>query len=328
MIAALVAFLMPLAFVPYWAGAANSPRWALASVSLYFTPWLALPFLAFCAYRLGLDNFAHWAILCGALGWGIRTHDPRSAVFCFCAGIGFNSALAIGQWFGYSGVPALNSPAGLFVNKNTLGEAALLGAAAAAVLLPKKSAIVAALICSPAIILTQSRAVWIAALAGLLCLCSLRWRLALVCCCLAGLLGVYLAGFQFDVDTLGQRIMLWRWAVERFTWLGAGDFDWSTVAHREPNAHNDFLQMVYQFGIMALVPLGVLGFAASASRAAPFFAAAAVIATFAFPLENPASAWFIAFISGHFLVAAFAEGGVPSFTWLGASKLQRSPAST
>lgn len=301
--ACLVAFLIPVALVPWWHGGATSLRWIVASVSVYFVPVWLWPFVAFCFWKLGLDNAIHWAIICGAFGWGLRLDEIQAPLRCFLIAVGINSLVAIAQSAGWTGIPQSVSPAGLFVNKNALAEVAILAAAATRDRW--------ALICLPAIVLPGSRTVFLAAFAGC-CVIWQRWWLWLV-------FGASCAVAWFFVD--GQRLMLWRHAVSGLSFIGSGDFTWSTLHYREPNVHNDFLQLAYSFGIVALVPLAGLGIAFM--RAPVFVAVFAIVGSASFPLENPATAWLVAFVCGHAVGSVFSTRRTSLCSWMGAPILSR-----
>ena len=292
-LAPLEAFAISVAFAPGWAGAATSPRWAFATISCYFVRWPCLPFIAYCFWKLGINLGAHWAIICGAFCWGLNSSEinTRRVVAWFAAGVGVSSFVAIIQYYGgWAGVEQLNVPAGLFLNKNMLGEAAALAivaSLAARLFWP-------ALICAPALLLSTSRTAWLAVTAVLVLQLSWRWRLLSLAALCLGL-------FYFhDTASLAQRFELWRAAVHDFSWLGNGPYDFSTVINREPNLHNDFLQRIYELGFVGLVP--ILAFCLAAQGAPTFGLAFGIIAMFGFPVAVPASAWFGAFVLGHGLV--------------------------
>lgn len=62
----------------------------------------------------------------------------------------------------------------------------------------------------------------------------------------------------------------------------------------ETHLHNDWLQLIYELGIVGLIPMAVLLAVPSA-----FAAALVVIGCFGFPLHMPASAALSAFVVGH-----------------------------
>jgi len=312
------AFLIAVAFVPGISGAATSPRWTVAALSLWFLDWRVLWFPAVCFAVLEFDQACHWAIVSGAFCWGMNNAENTKRTFTtlpvtlgFCAGIAISGAIAIAQaTVGFSTIPQAISPAGLFVNKNVMGEAAVLAfiAAASARLWP------AALICVPAVILSQSRAAWLATFAGLFMLASFRMRCLLLSLALLLSALFWFTGFELSTSSLMERFAIWRDAISHLTLFGNGSYDYSTVQHREPNLHNDWLQFVYELGIVGLIPIAVVGFA-GISGGLPFVAALFVLGSFGFPLHNPASAWFAAFIIGYFVRVGLNEGRISIRPW-------------
>lgn len=319
LIAALNAFAISVAFWPGLAGPATSPRWAIAALSLYHLHWTCAPFLVWCFLRLDFDSAVHWAIICAAFSWGLKSdqRQQRWCIIAFASGIAISGVVAIAQGlFGYEGIPQLASPGGLFLNKNFMGECAALAIIAA----------VSAglrwwpwgLIAMPALLLSESRAAWLAAGVGIFFLASTRQKIVLVIgACLIGIvLWSYGYGYTY---TLGQRFMLWNIAIENLSWFGSGPFDYSTVEHREPNLHNDWLQLIYELGIFGLIPIAVVLVASFEDLA--FVAALVVLGSFGFPFHSPASAWFVAFVVGSLVGRHLVERRVVLRSRMAASQL-------
>lgn len=340
-----IAFLIAVAFVPGISGAATSPRWAIAAVSLWFLEWYCLPFVAFCFFAVDFDSAVHWAIVCAAFSWGLRYgrisgeadkhgggrqtrsgknvenrhafdvgkvkqatalyHAIPRVIAAFCCGVAVSGAAAIFQSRGWAWIPQVVSPAGLFLNKNFMGETACLALIAAL----QYRLWFPALICLPALALSTSRASWLAALIALLCICSIRQLVVLLSLCLPVALAAWYMGFASDASLL-QRFEIWHGALQNLHWFGSGAYDYSTVQNREPNLHNDWLQLIYEFGIIGLIPMAVILAAANNRGGLPFVVSLLVIGSFGFPLQMPATAWFSAFIVGHFVGLSFNVGGV------------------
>lgn len=329
--APLIAFLISVAFWPGISGAAISPRWAIAAVSLGYLDWKLLPFVAFCFFAVDFDSAVHWAIVCAAFCWGYKINEmakensysrilyatigsttSERAMVAFASGIGISGIIASAQSIGWlNSIPQVAIPGGLFLNKNFMGEAACLALIANLqyrLWLP-------ALICVPALILSTSRASWIATILSLLFLLPWRWAFALLSAAVILLFigwqtGVNLSSFS----SMDQRLWLWNDALHNLHWFGSGAYDFSTIRYREPNLHNDFLQLVYEFGIISILPLGVLLFSIS-ERSVAFVVAIIVIASFGFPLQMPATAWFAAFMLGHFVGCGTDEGRSVIRSW-------------
>jgi len=299
----LQAFLVATAFYPWIVGAAVTPRWAVASLSVYFMTPLAFLFCVYCFAVLPVDAAVKWSIVAGAFSFGTRLNNEhiRAIILAFAAGVSISGLLAVYQWQGGDWVPQAVSPAGLFVNKNYLGEAAVLALVAMGMIRQKYlpvSSFRAWLVvgCLTAVVLSTSRASWLALfVAGVLVTFRPWTRLrTLLVFGLFGVLIIVMAEYG-GLNSMAQRLELWRSGVLEFRWFGAG-------APLEP-LHNEFLQVVYELGLGAAVPLGAGWFVAYRNPGAlPFVVAVAIIATFGFPLHMPATAWFIAVIAGHLVV--------------------------
>lgn len=297
------AFAISIAFVPGISGAATSPRWAIATISLWWMDWQVLPFIAICFAVLDFDAAVHWAIISAAFCWGLK-HDPdtsgmatvKRTVKAFGMGIGVSSIATVLQSAGWSGIPQAIGPAGLFANKNILGEAACLALIASLIYRQW----LASVMILPALLLTTTRAAWLGASIGLLFILPVRWRLSALAIAPFPVLLIWWLGYLNEA-TLLQRLALWQDAVQNLSWLGNGSYDYSTVTYRDPHLHNDWLQLVYELGVVGLIPLAAILAANRNPQAVPFVAALLVIGSFGFPLQMPATAWFAAFIIGHSL---------------------------
>lgn len=297
MLAPVVAFLVSVAFWPGLAGAATSPRWAIAAVSLWAMDWRCLPFVAVCFAVLDFDAAVHWAIVSAAFCWGLRHEQiSRGVIAASCIGVAVSGGIGCLQLRGWTGIDQIAVPGGLFLNKNILGETAALAfiAAIGARLWP------AALLTIPALVLSTSRASWLAVAVGLILGTHGLLRYSLLAAALATGLLLYWAGHS-DSASLVQRLFMWGGAASDLRWFGNGSYEAIYPMFREPHLHNDWLQLVYELGIIGLVPVAVVLAAATRSEAVPFVAALVVIGSFGFPLQMPAAAWFAAFVIGHHL---------------------------
>lgn len=293
----LQAFLVATAFWPYIAGAALTPRWAIAGLSVYFMTPLALLFCLYCFAVLPVDAAVRWSIIAGAFSFGTKLKNIDGLILAFAAGVAISGVIALFQIFGWAFIPQAVSPAGLFVNKNYMGEAAVLALVARDLcvrrsLFDVQFSFPIVVGCLLALVLSTSRASWLALFAA--ALVTIRWtpRRTLLVLALAGVLILGMAELGGTASVF-QRLALWNAGVREFRWFGAG-------APLEP-LHNDFLQTIFELGLGAAVPFGVAGYLVvmRSSQAQSFLVATAIIATFGFPLHLPATVWFIAVVAGH-----------------------------
>lgn len=307
-LAPLTAFLVAVAFVPGWAGAATSPRWAVIAASAWFIPWFALPLLAIMFWKLGVDLGAHWALLCGALAWGWRADSEtlNRVVLAFGIGLCFSLAVATAQYFfAWNGVVQLAIPGALFLNKNVFGETLALAVVAA--LASRYYWLAVSL--APGLLLASSRTAIAGTVAGGIVLLSWRWRLTAVAALAFLGVTIWLTGL-YDLESLRIRYGLWHDAFYQLSWFGNGPYDFSNINSREPNLHNDWLQRIYELGVVGVVPLAFLGAGClSPYRHSSVVICCAVIACLSFPLAMPASGWFVAFVLGALLGRAHVERG-------------------
>lgn len=341
MILAALAFLTTTLAWTGVAEAADTPRWALLSVAAPFlligrapTPrpsaaaCLALFLIVAWASLAwspslwdGLDRCWKLSLLAmlAALGASLSDREWRLAVLGFAAGVATNGALAILQWAEWP--PALDlihqigTPAGTFVNKNRLAEAAALAFVAlaatadrrlwwfcppilAALLLPfSKGAILAA--AAPLAILAWRRSVWLfAALAG----------------ALGGAVLFLLPRLMSDIG-IATRLSLWSDTLAALSPFGRGAGSWPALypqfqrAHWEKifsfglvpeGPHADPLLLAFEFGLAALLlawPLFV-AFREGPDDARAVLLAFCVAGLFAFPLALPASGFIAALAFG------------------------------
>lgn len=247
---------------------------------------------------------------------GLTAAELRRCLLALALGIAVSGPLALAQWAGWQapGVAVVVDPAGLFVNRNLLAEAALMAAAMLAASTWRwKLAAIAALV--PALLLTGSANVFAgAALLGLVALWRAGWRWT------AGLAGLAVlnAGLAWvngmPASDLGvtARLGLWQDALAALTWSGhgAGAFPSAypgLAAHataatygltlQPGHVHNDAIELVFDFGLGALlfaapVALALWKGARHEDDAGAWWGLAAVLGCGlgAFPLANPVTA--------------------------------------
>lgn len=304
----VIAFATTVAFAPGIQGAATSPRWAVAALTLPWLHWSALPFVAWCWWKLNIDAAVHWSIITAAFCCGLRETNIEGVVKAVGAGMAANSALAIAQHFGFEGVAQVAGPSGLFLNKNMMGEmAALTFAAAMTVNIPW-----AAIVTLPAIALSGSRTAWLATIVVLFLSVGWRARAVLIIACASFTAWAFANHFNVHTYTLTQRFEIWQLALPEITWFGNGSYEFSNVVNREPNLHNDWMQLIYELGVVGLIPIAIL----LANRATLFVIALFIIGSLGFPFEMPATAWLAAFMLGHFLLRDAHASGVALCPWL------------
>lgn len=313
------AFLVASLYIPGIHGSGFSGRWAVASLSLFWLRGWPFFFAAYCFCILGFDHAMHSAITLGAFSWGMMSNasDRSVGVLAFSAGVVVSFVCAVPQYLiGWQGIYQSVPPAGLFVNKNILGEVSCLAIIA---LLSDwgffskrsiKKLIVFLTLILPLLILiiiTGSRAVWLALLFSFSLHLPLRSRLLVLVILLS------MVWFVFDHQSFDVRIMLWKTFDPKF--FGNGDWDFSTLEYdAEGHMHNDWIQLTHELGVACLVPMFTIVFILAKNESSrAFIVALGTIGFFGFPLQMPATAWFAAFMLGTYLFDNPAQSRVSLF---------------
>lgn len=330
--------MLMVLFVP-GLGDATTPRWALLSVGVWaFVLWqratgefswrpalLLLPLLGWAAVSLlwtpnlydGIDALWKLTLLAGIVMIGFELRDTEPLWIGAALGIGINSTVAIGQWSGIDLVPRIDGApgmaAGLFMNKNYLGEAAalvLIGLAAKRMWLWIPMVL-------PAVVLPQCKGALVAVgICAVVALWPRRKGLALVLFGTMAWAAILFAGTDFGSD---GRIVLWAAALDGLHPVGngVGSFyslfpghapGWDFLQSRPVHAHNDWLEIAYDLGIPGAMLVAAM-LAGTLRMGGPWrFVVIGFIveACFGFPLHFPATLLLFGVACGH-LVRDWAE---------------------
>jgi hypothetical protein len=332
---------LTLAYLPATVDAGRAGRWAVLAVGLaallHFRAEpcksraghaLGALFLGWCALTLlwtpnlsdGAAALAQLLILAMAFVLGARLPSLLPVYMGMGAGLSVNGAVAVAQeFYGFDGVWQVFPPAGLFVSKNWLAEAAAL--VLVALLAHRRWLLAAAVL--PCLAFSNARG----ALLGLGVVAVLAlWRRAPLLArfgslCAGLVLAAALAGFLadwrlFSLNSLGERGIIWQNALGGLTWLGRGlgsfyhDYPLhgtlqDLLVSRPTHAHSDFLEWVYELGPGALLPVALLAFClrtpAPVERAV--LTVFIVEACFGFPAHLPVTGFVAALAAGHLAAA-------------------------
>jgi hypothetical protein len=328
LVSSLFGFALMAAYWPGISGVATTPRWivgALLSVWLFFAPkvrftpahWTSLVLIGWLLLSLiwsegrldGIDCAFKLAVIASAFAIGSTLTDLRPLVIGASFGIFLSSMVVLMQWTGWNGIETLDGGyGGLFFNPGRLAGAAslvLVGVVACRlwVLVP---------VLLPSLLLTNSRAAWIAVVAGILVLTikPVMWRkvpavqallaLPLVFAIVGALIVVLLRGFD---GSTGEHFNLWRDTIAGLTVYGhgLGSFweSFPTHAHyfdlansRPDHPHNEWLDLAWSGGAGGLA-LGVLFsvfvWRSSGHAMRAVLAALGVLSLFASPFHDPAT---------------------------------------
>lgn len=318
--------LLAVAFVPSFMLPSDSPKWALLALgsiaACALRPKLTLPhliggaFLAYAAASLvwtsgpydGINELAKLIFLAAIFLIGERLADLRPVYVGLAVGFAVNSGVVIAQWLGWDGLPQFAGPAGLFMNKNYLAEAAAMLLVA---LVGKRLwwCIPGVL---PSLLLTGARGALLGVAAAALAWLWTKSRLAAVALLAIGVLAGGFLIARGGGSSMAEREVIWRSTVAGLTMTGSGigSFygrfpshapDYDTVRLTPGHAHNDLLEMTYELGPGVLLYLALIGLA----LLGPFGAERLVLIVFlaegcfGFPLHCPVTAALAALAAGH-----------------------------
>ena len=317
------AFLVAAAYWPGILSAAFVPRWAVVALGLALVApldprkltgsirWLLPGALLVAALSLwnspdprgGALELFQFVALCGVLVVASRSESIEPALRGLCAGLAISSVLCVWQTSGWSPVPQMSAPAGLFYSSEVVAEFAA-PLFVWALLRREWLGVVAS---GVPIGLCGSRVAILAIAIGLLW----AWRasarnkiFAAGVIALCAVSALFALGFDKFISG-GTRIVIWGATVMAITPLGHG-LGWFLAVHpAEQFAHSDFLQAVAELGIGAVpvilifVVALICGKGNRAERAA--FIAVFFECVVSFPLHVPASG-FLAFLLAGYLV--------------------------
>jgi hypothetical protein len=123
---------------------------------------------------------------------------------------------------------------------------------------------------------------------------------------IGGMVAVVLAPGQSDL----MRVHFWSVALHGLTWLGNGVGSFNVVhvlyrgsVVRAGNVHNDFIQLIFEFGLVGLVPIGILVAGLRRVNATDWavLVAFAVLGLVYFPLWSAVPAFIGCAVAGHLL---------------------------
>lgn len=211
------------------------------------------------------------------------------ALGCICAA---SSALSVTQFaFGWYPFPtwqdAHDQFPGLLYNPTHSGQT--LAIAIVALLVHRAYWLIPAL--APGLYLSHSRGAWLALAFGLF---ASRFRYPMVLLIFVLTIGVLYTWKVSPSDS--QRLQIWAaaWSYLTFWGNGFGSFDalyMGPLDHliHPQYAHNDYLQTVFELGVWAVIPFGLVAFAASriTARDWPILVTFLFVACFSMPLHMP-----------------------------------------
>lgn len=338
LLAAAFGLALTTAYWPGIAGVATTPRWdvaALLSVVLFFSPpfrmtmthWIGIALIAWLALSLlwndggadglsdGVQELIQIAMIAVAFAVGSSMTDIRPLFIGAALGIGINSGFAIAQWMGWDGAEVILTRdghfAGLFYERDRLASAAAM-VAVGLVALPRAWRLLPLVL--PSLILAPYKAALLAVAGGLLVMAGNKGRVV-IAASVASIAGWFL--FHGIDPSNAERLMIWQDTITNLTWFGhgLGSFreDFIRIAHafdiavqhtRPEHPHNELLWIDFEGGLpatalAALFAGGLWVHSEACPRLRGVLACVSVLALFAMPLHDPATAVLFTLCAGH-----------------------------
>ena len=333
----ILGFATMAGFYPWWQDPVTGPKTIALLVGLPLVLWqsrttVTWAHVALLAW-LGVTTItALWASNSG-LAWaevlaiGLLTmafwigQDSMDLAMSGAAwGLGLSSVLVLLHLLGHTPLPGSVQPAGLFSNKNFLGEAS----AMVLVWALWRQRWVLAILVLPSVALISTREAFLGlGLAGVAWLHGKRPWLGQ----LAFGIGFALA-CTWNSESLQLRFVWWGEALSHLAWLGHGpgsfwplfpEFNHTyalsgSLLERPEYPHNELVGLAFGLGLWAIVPVAFLALLAF-GRDKILLVVPAVACLLAFPLHVPGSLLLVGLLAGH-CSGGLPGIGRPSRTWL------------
>lgn len=302
--------IVSLCYVPGYTGAYISTQWPVLALVLPFAllrdgpvtvfHWFGIAFITYAAALAPLTMapyasvFGLWLLATTALcvWFGTVSGSLRDLYKGLAVGATVSSFISVLQYFGMPVLPSTSlTPAGLYVNAVQNGTILAL----VIVALVSERLWLWTLPLWPGEVVAHSRGAWIALAIGLLgCRYRKPWLFGLV----------VLAGAVFMLSPLNssdaQRLYIWKTALYNTTPFGWGPGMFYVLLMNDghgpfypEHAHNDAIQLAFEYGFAALLPLSVLCFAVSRAKTKewPVVLAFMVAGCYSMPLWMPVTSF-------------------------------------
>lgn len=296
-----------LCYIPGVTGAYIATQWPLLAVVLSFgllrrgpvTPFhvAGLFFIAYAAAATlysplrDASIFGLWlVVIMGLSVWfGTTLESTRELYAGLAVGAGVSSFVAVLHFFGFQAVPqASTGHAGLYVN--SVQQGLVLALVIVALVSERMWLWVLPLV--PGLVLAQSRGAWLALTAGLLaCYVRRLWVFGVV-----GAVGVVYLLLPLSPSD-AERLFIWRTAWDNLTLFGNGPGIFYALMLNTKHgtflfpeyAHNDALQLLFEYGIGAFLPFAIIGYAVTRTGVAewPVIVSSVAAGCYSMPLFMP-----------------------------------------
>jgi hypothetical protein len=317
----VLAFLASVAVWPGIPDMATVPRWAVIAVGLPLVSrldprevaepfrWLLLGGLAWAALsvawspdRLGAVLALFYLLVLSLVFVAAAAAEFDAIMTGLAAGAGVSAVIAMVQMCGWSPVAQFAAPAGLFFNRDLLGE--FLAPVAVWVLLRGYRGFGLALLL--VIVATHSRSAGLAALLGLI----YAWRVTPTTklFALSGVVVLSMLAISFgDQASAQQRIAIWWQAATHLSVFGHGIGWFQATYPLYVRAHSDLLQLLAELGLGAilwiLTPVKMFAERRGELVQRAVLLTVCVEAAVSFPLHTPMGGFVAAAVAGSLAAA-------------------------
>lgn len=333
----LLGLVVITAYVPGFTGAAIPTGWLALCLLIpvlilniefkfgygfAFVCYAGLSLLWSNSLNIGLFAYTQILVLACVFLIGYNLKDIRPIFKGLGVGLGICSIVAIAQYFGFRGIFTLNDMvASLFINPNIYSELSAL-LLISFVVFKLWWFIPTAL---PGLILVHSRTALLALGLGMLvAIWRMNKKLAVITLIIVMAASLYFYWGQFQTTSITERFALWSDTIKGFTLFGHGVGSYETMfpyyateinteIARPKFAHNDILNLIFEFGIGSILILMVLFNVLNHKRKEAIIVwSVMVVSTFTFPFHIPATAFVALLVAGFIVGNTDPNGG----TWI------------
>lgn len=324
----VLGLILPICYLAGITGASVSTGWAVLSITLPLALWKPTPipgfnwaFAAFVGWALfsafdapsSLDAvYGLWlcCVWAGSFWLGSVSPDLTQLWRGLAFGLSISSVVAIAQAFGWSPVYVYTGTPGLLFNPTA--QSAAIAVVIIALASHRLWRYIPTLL--PGLWLAHSRCGW--TLLAIVTLARIHW--ATVPFALA-INAIAFLWAPTESDLL--RLHIWREVLAPLIITGYGPnsfnslyFHIADLTYHPEFVHNDYLQLVFEFGLGAAIPIGLLAWALTKTDSPNWspLLAVAILGCFYFPLFIPVLAFLAFALAGNLLAFGSYHGAVRS----------------
>ena len=263
--------------------------------------------LSWLWYPHGTLDLLRLFALASVFIWGYTLKNLKNVVIGLSVGLSVSAIIAIFQYFGYSVVfQATPKPSGLFVNQNVFSE--ITGMILLLLVIYKMWWFLPTTV--PGLLVSSRATVIGLGFTFVIWVWSKSKSFAILIILMALLAFILITDFE-HFDSVYERFDIWQDTISGFTLFGHGvgsfiyDYPTYAIHHdimttRPFEAHNDILQLIFEFGIGAIPLILMVGILLKTNDIHKypliFFV---IVGQLGFPLHMPVTAFMAAIVAGY-----------------------------